>query len=73
MTEFQFAQGLIIVLLLALFALICWLAVLLNELTRTVHKAGLAMQDKLAANYEIFQQLVTEIQETRNAITARRN
>ncbi len=50
---------------IALFALICWLAVLVNELIRTVRRAGEAMQDKLSANYEIFQKLVSELQEVR--------
>ena len=65
MTEMQFSQALIIVLLVALFALICWLAVLVNELIRTVRQAGEAMNSKLSANYEIFQQLVVELQDVR--------
>lgn len=68
MTEFQFSQALIIVLLVALFALMCWLAVLINELIRTVRHAGEAMQGKLSANYEIFQQLVSELQDMRSAM-----
>lgn len=73
MTEFQFAQALIIVLLVALFALMCWFAVLINELIRTVRRAGEAMQSKLSANYEIFQQLVAELQDVRATIAARRD
>lgn len=71
MSEVQFSQALIIVLLIALFALICWLAILLSELIRTVRKAGEAMQDKLSANYEVFQKLVTEMQDVRVALAAR--
>lgn len=70
MTEFQFAQALIIVLLVALFALMCWFAVLINELIRTVRAAGDAMHTKLSANYEIFQQFVSELQEVRATIAA---
>lgn len=72
MSEIQFSQALIIVLLVALFALMCWFAVLINELIRTVRKAGETMQDKLSANYEIFQQFVSEMQEVRAAIAADR-
>lgn len=71
MSEMQFSQALIIVLLVALFALMCWFAVLIHELIRTVRSAGEAMQVKLSSNYEIFQQLVTELQEVRAAISAR--
>ncbi|RJT22724.1 hypothetical protein D5I55_12980 [Chakrabartia godavariana] len=71
MTEMQFSQALIIVLLVALFALICWLAVLVNELIRTVRVAGEAMQSKLSANYEIFQTLARELEEVRTAINTR--
>jgi Tfp pilus assembly protein PilO len=70
MTEFQFAQALIVVLLIALFALMCWFAVLINELIRTVRRAGEAMQSKLSENYEVFQQLVTELQDVRATIAA---
>lgn len=70
MTEMQFSQALIIVLLVALFALICWLAVLVNELIRTVRKAGETMNGKLSANYEIFQQLVVELQDVRTTLEA---
>lgn len=71
MTEMQFTQALIVILLVALFALICWLTILLNELTRNVRAAAGMMQDKLSANYEIFQQLVAELQDVRTAVTAR--
>jgi hypothetical protein len=71
MTEMQFTQALIVILLVALFAPICWLTILLNELTRTVRAAAGMMQDKLSANYEIFQQLVAELQDVRTAVTAR--
>lgn len=69
MSEMQFSQALIIVLLVALFALMCWFAVLIHELIRTVRAAGDAMQTKLSANYEIFQQLVAELQDVRAALT----
>jgi hypothetical protein len=71
MSEMQFSQALIIVLLVALFALICWLAILVNELNRTVRHAGEAMQVKLSANYDVFQQLVGEMKEVRAALAAR--
>ena len=69
MSEMQFSQALIIVLLVALFALMCWFAVLIHELIRTVRAAGDAMQIKLSANYEIFQQLVAELRDVRAALT----
>ena len=67
MTEMQYTQALIIILLVALFALICWLAILLHELTRTVRAAANMMQDKLTANYEVFQSLASEMQDIRTA------
>jgi hypothetical protein len=70
MSEMQFAQALIVILLVALFGLICWLAILLHELTRTVRAAANMMQDKLTANYDAVQKLVTELQDVRAAVTA---
>lgn len=70
MSEMQFSQALIIVLLVALFALICWLGILLNELTRTVRHASEAVQGKLSANYEIIHQLVAELREARTTTGA---
>jgi len=71
MSEMQFTQALIVILLVALFALICWLAILLHELTRSVRTAAHMTQDKLTANYEVVQKLVTELQVVRAAVTAR--
>ena len=73
MSEMQFTQALIVILLVALFALICWLTILLNELTRTVRAAANMMQDKLTANYDGVQQLVTELQDVRTAMTHQRD
>jgi hypothetical protein len=73
MSEMQFTQELIIILLVALFALICWLAILLHELTRTVRAAANMMQDKLTANYEVFQSLASELQDVRTAATDQRD
>jgi hypothetical protein len=70
MSEMQFTQALIIILLVALFGLICWLAILLHELTRTVRAAATMMQDRLTANYDVVQKLVTELQDVRAAVTA---
>ena len=69
MSEMQFTQALIIILLVALFGLICWLAILLHELTRTVRAAATMMQDRLTANYDVVQKLVTELQDVRAAVT----
>lgn len=71
MSEMQFSQALIVVLLVALFGLICWLAILLNELNRTVRHAGEAMQVKLSANYDVFQQLVAEMRDVRAALATK--
>lgn len=71
MSEMQFSQALIVILLVALFAVICWLAVLLHELTRSVRAAAHMIQDKLTANYEIVQKLATELQVGRAAATER--
>jgi predicted Holliday junction resolvase-like endonuclease len=71
MSEMQFSQALIVILLVALFAVICWLAVLLHELTRSVRAAAHMIQDKLTANYEVVQKLVTELEENRDGGTAR--
>ncbi len=70
MSEMQFTQALIVILLVALFGLICWLAILLHELTRTVRAAANMMQDKLTANYDAVQKLVTELQDVLAAVTA---
>lgn len=70
MSEMQFTQALIIILLVALFGLICWLAILLHELTRTVRAAAAMMQDRLTANYDVVQKLMTELQDVRAAVTA---
>ena len=70
MSEMQITQALIVILLVALFGLICWLAILLHELTRTVRAAANMMQDKLTANYDAVQKLVTELQDVRAAVTA---
>lgn len=73
MSEMQFTQALIVILLVALFGLICWLAILLHELTRTVRAAANMMQDKLTANYEVFKSLASEMQDIRTAANNQRD
>ncbi len=68
MTDLQFFQALIALQLVALFGLICWLGILLNELNRTVKRAGEQMHSKLTANHEIFNELTDELREIRAAM-----
>ncbi len=68
MSDLQFYLTLVALQLLALFGLICWIGILINELNRTVKRAGEQMVFKLTANHEIFNELTKELQEIRAAM-----